>query len=96
MNYSFGAIVFIHAGQNHTLSKSCLQTLSQAGLSEITSIEVCNNKVKQWLIHNSKRLKIEYLPVFVLTLNNGQTIIYPPHYIESIIQTIKQLRLKMI
>ncbi len=89
----FGNIVFIHAGHNHALSASCLKTLSQAGLPEITPIEVCNNKLKQWLVHNSKGLKIKYLPVFILTLSNGQTIVYPPRYIDDIIKIIRQLRL---
>jgi hypothetical protein len=86
------AVILIHGGDYHHPSKLALDIWRKYDIDCMRDIEVVDNRVKQWLLHNDFNLHITEIPCIVFCKAGSQPIVYAIQHIQKIIQSICKSR----
>ena len=87
------AFIYLHAGENHILSKQYLDVLSKANVDNmIIPIEYNDTYTKELIQNNTKGIAITELPVFILCGDNIETRLFKPEEIDDVFEILKSIQ----
>lgn len=82
------SLILIHGGENHYPSRLALNKWRSVPDYTLREIEVVDNRVKQWLRHNSQGIVVTEVPCILLCRADHQTMIYGINRLNDIIEQI--------
>lgn len=69
-------ISLVHGGMSHPQSRSILSYINKYDVN-IHSIEVVDDRIKQWLSHNYNDVVINEIPCFIVSTSHPSTHVFP-------------------
>lgn len=85
------AVILLHLGEGHDLSRSVLERIERSKVSGISEIRVRSNKLKEWLTHNSHGIEVTSFPAFLVAQDGKRTQVYQYQDVDKIIDMIREL-----